>query len=708
MRALPLAAATLLAGILMVTLLASPSAADMHEEMMPPIIPIDVNADPAFLDINETTDEASFVVHLYRWNAEYIGPYSMTFEVKGEEIAVVNDVWQANTRHVNVSTVDDADRGSGVWTPSFGLHWLNVTTEADGKDWTLPVRFSLGPDLTPTQLDTHPSEPIEGDPVTFEATIENDGTWATPENEPIPVTLLHNDEPLGEATITHVSSGEKVQITFEDAWIAIPGDHEFTLQIDPDAIDEITTSNNAATFTTHVEPAGLLIEHLHATPNPAPPTDEVTVTATITNHGTNEKPPATVHLATNDALTHETTTPTLAPQETTNITWTIQPPTGLHELQAALHPHDEDDPRAPSGPTTQLLVGPNLAIEGLTVTPNEPIDDEPFTVTATITNHGTTTDEAIPIVLHAQQDDGTGQNLDGTEIPGLTADERTQVPFNATLPPGTYTMTVEIDPLQRIQDATREMNTAHTDILVRVDGPDPILDGFHLSPQQPSTGTPLQIETQIVNQGAQPATGYNVHLINDTKTLKEEALPALDPGASTTITTTWVPTQGTHNLTLHIGTDTQLDKNAPHHAFTQEIHAQGEGPSLELSDLRTIPPNPTLGESAQALVNITNTGDQATGAFNVTFATNEDQETIPVENLEPGETTTIETAWTPTDAAWVLEATATPSTDNPRPISSTQATIKGSTEGTVPIPLPGITLLLITLTTTAAVLHRRT
>lgn len=707
MRAPRLTGALLVAGLVAIVLVSAPGAAEGHDEM-PPIVPFDVTADPGFGEIDESTDEVSFVVHLYRWTPEHTGPYTMTFEVDSEPIAIVEGFWEVGTRHVNVSTVEDAEEGPGVWGPSLGLHWLNVTTEADGKDWTLPVRLPLGPNLAPTALDTGQAQVMEGDAVTFEATVKNHGSWSTPQGEPIPVTLLKDAEPIAETTLTHIPSRESATATFEDAWTALPGAHEWTIRVDPDAVDELATSDNEATFTIDVEAAGLMVDGLEATPNPASPGEPVTVTASITNQGDEEEPPSLVHLATNGDLTHETSTPRLAPGEGTNVTWTIQPDIGLHELQGALEPHDEEAPRAPNGPTTRLLVGPDLSIERLIVQPAEPVEGQPVTVTATLTNHGTTMDAAIPLVLHAEEDadNATTQNMDGTKIQGLDADEQTHVTLNATLEPGTYTMTVDIDPLGSLEEATREGNTAQTSLFVRVNGTDLILDRFNLVPKAPTAGDTVRIEADILNQGAQPGTGYNARILTDQETLHDDALPELAPGASTSLTTTWTPKKGTQIVTVLLGTDDQIAQGDPHHVFTREITVQATGPILELSNLRTDPSTPTIGDQAQAMVNVTNTGDEASGPVEIRFEADEAIDTVTVENLEPGETQIVKIPWTPTSTAWSLEATAQPATDNTRSLEATNATITG--EGIDRVPLPGLITLLMTLLAAAGRTPRRT
>lgn len=103
---------------------------------------------------------------------------------------------------------------------------------------TVPDTPGLSSDLFIQSLISYPSNPINGDIVTFYAIVKNQGEGSA---DPSAVYLNINEENIGKAMVSGLVSDKAITIIFKEAWKAIFGSH--ALEICTDADSEISESD---------------------------------------------------------------------------------------------------------------------------------------------------------------------------------------------------------------------------------------------------------------------------------------------------------------------------------------------------------------------------------------------------------------------------------------------------------------------------------
>ncbi len=688
----------------------SPAAAQAPD--IPPVIPVDIRPDPSFENVSHDTEEVSFEVQLYRWDDTFTGDYDLTVTDDDDLIAAIGGFWEPGATYKNVSTVDDADDGPGVWEPTIGVHQLNFTTEARGESFPIPLTVPMGPDLRPTSVEMDPEHPLPGDEVTFTLEVQNQGTWETPPGATIPVSLTVDETALGEQTIEDLDSSETTTLTFDETWTAREGTHDVTATVAP-VIEEVRDENNELLEEIQIDAHGLSVTSLTADPHPAEPDETVTVTAKIENKADREADAEPVVLYQNGERVGETETAPLDPGEADTVTWETQASTGLHELQAVIDPGDGDQiPEDATGRTYELSVGPDFRLANLDVSERQPVEGDNVTLTVTVHNHGTNTSQTVPVVLYLLEEGHDDEApLDAAEIDGLDAGGQATVTFEMTPPVGEHRLIAHVDPVEDIQEASREDNRAEVPLTVRPDAPLPRVYGLALEDPDVEPGEETRIEATIRNEGSQPARDLHARFLLDGEPLDgTHPIERVLPGDQVTVTSpAWTTGDGLHALTVQIGNQTQLERDDPEDTGSRDVLVEPAGPSLILEDLRTEPEAPANGDQTRLVVTVTNQGDRTREDIQVLFlADDEELSSQTLDELEPGASADVTSeAWTLGDEP--VDVTASlgdePTDEQAQAGQAVHATV--SADASTPVPLPGLAAVAATLIAAGASGRRR-
>lgn len=659
-RSLPSYVTAALVGLALALLviLASPSAVASGHGDVPPVIPVDIRPDPPFQNVSAETEEMTFTIELGAIEEGYTGDFVVDLSVGGDHVATIEDIWPPNTRRMNVSTQEDADEGPGDWEPSVGVHGFNLSVEADGK--TLPFDFPLpmGPDLafrssgstrgstqdTSIIVDTEPGLPLEGDEVSFQVNVSNQGSWDTPEGQAIPVTLTHDGEEIGRQTVQDIASLDKVPVTFEDVWTAEPGTHEFGFEIDPDAIEEIHEDNNANTFELTVPETGLTVKQLSAVPDPAASGEPVTVEAMVVNEDDEQAPESLTLLYLDGEVVAETTIDALEAGETTNLSWEIEPATGDHELVVV--PDGEQrpstPPRGPQTASTDLLVGTDLVLTGTETSPDRVIEGDNVTVTGTIENRGASTDEAIAVVL---LDRGSQQTLAERTIEGLDAQASTEVSIQTQPSAGERAFAIAVDPNEQLEEISTDNNRGFLTLTVRKEIPELSIHNLGLAEENVLPGDVVAAQATITNDADATVANLSARFLLDGAPLGQAL--SLEPieGAASTNTTSheWAAQPGRYTLAIEVGSPSELEREDPLARAATLVTVADVEPRVVVTDIQATPDSASAGDEVVLSVNITNEGDAPARAFAVAFEIG--GERIGMEHvgeLAPGEAMILE------------------------------------------------------------------
>lgn len=644
------------AALVALVALAPTSAANAHGDL-PPVLPSDLRADPSMENVTADTEEIAFTIELMKVR-EYSGEFHVDLQIGGEQIAAISEVWPPDTDRMNVTTDEDADEGPGYWQPTVGLHPFNLTVEAEGSSFPLDFELPMGPDLTLSEdservntserVRTEPASPGPGDDVTFLVNVTNQGTWATPDDGPVPVVLSVDGEQVGQATLESLGSQNDTTLRFEEVWTAQTGHHTVSLSVDPDAVEEVRTDNNEHNLTFTIAENGLRATALDVDPSPAENGTPVTVTATILNGGDDPVGDSTTGLYRNGDHVAQADTPPLDPGEQANVTWEIQPPAGVHELTALVNADDAPS-RPPTGPMTassHLVVGPDLLVTETNTTPYRPVEGNEVTVTGTVENRGAPLAGNVTVDLLPQDAE---EPVARTNLTRLDTDG--SQPFRITYKPeaGDHVVQVRVDPDEEHEEAVTDNNHAVVSFSVRKSAPDVEVEALQFA-RTPLVGQPVPANLTVANHGADPVDDLVAHVkVNGTRLGGAVPFPQIDPGENETVQTrSWTPQPGVHTFEASVGTPRDLAIGRPLATETATLAVDEARPELTIGSIDPRPASPEPGDDVRLSTEITNTGEVAVPGFDVRFEVDgEAIGTQHVDGLEPGETAALESPnWT--------------------------------------------------------------
>lgn len=622
----------------------------------PPIVPLDVDTDPTFRNITADTGEVPFTIKLGAIDDTYTGDYTAELTVDGDHIATVEELWPPDSDHVTLDTEEDADEGPGTWSPSIGTHMLNLTVTSDGE-FPLSLPIPIGPDPAihrmPLQRGdtpgppayTQPSTPFQGQDVTFHVNVSNHGTWSTPDDASLPVELSLDNQTLATTEITQpIEASDTVNLTFEDAWTAEAGTHEFEVEVGPDAIEEIDEANNLHRFEVEVRETGLTFTELRADPDPARPNETVVVEANLTNEAPQQAPETVSVLYRNGEPVADADTPALEAGARTNLAWEIQADTGIHELRAA--PNAEERPTPPptdaATAVTELTVGPGPALLAANATPNPAEEGDNVTLTATVANNGSAFDATVPLVVLEDLD---GDPIHEASIDGLAANETRELTFGMAPATGEHRLTLRLDPNRTLTEASEANNQRQVHLAVREHVPQLAIRDLGLDETDPFPGQAVPASAVLVNEDDTDLEDLAARFTLDGDPLGERIeIDQLAGGASRDLASRpWQASPGEHELALRVGSPSDLRQDRPLATASTQITVEDRRPDVVVTDLRLTPADPAPGTEVHLTADVVNQGQAPARGLTVAFELDGDRLGIErVDELAPEANTTLQ------------------------------------------------------------------
>jgi hypothetical protein len=182
---------------------------------------------------------------------------------------------------------------------------------------------------------------------------------------------------------------------------------------------------------------------------------------------------------------------------------------------------------APNGQVAEFQVigtpapNPDLTVTGMSVSPAEPVETDPVTLSATVRNGGTAASGATNVNFYL------GATRVGTANVGpLAAGASSTVPVNiGARAAGSYPLSAKVDETNTVieQDETNNSYTSPSPLVVgQVASSDLVASSVSWSPGNPAAGNPVTFAVSIRNQGsvasAAGAHGITLTVLNDAGT----------------------------------------------------------------------------------------------------------------------------------------------------------------------------------------------
>jgi len=484
-------------------------------------------------------------------------------------------------------------------------------------------------DLIIQDITWSPSNPPLGDSVTFTVTVKNQGSGNSIESR---VDLFIDNEKVGYRGLASIDANNTRTVTFR--WLAKGGVHKIRAIVDPqNKVPESEETNNYKAITFPTLPPDLIIEQITWTPSEPSIGDTVTFTVTVKNQGEAISGYAyIVYYIDNIQLTSGRVNP-VSHNATDNQTFTWTVTTGEHVIKAFVDSTDivdESDETNNEKVTIFTPSAPDLIVESIDWSHNEPFVGETVTFTLTVKNNGGI--KAGTSLVHLYIDNNPRGYQDIPELDPGTKVTRT---FSWTVAAGSHFIRAVVDD----SNLVTESNEANNETLIGYPMPDLTLEAVTWSPIEPSMGDKVTLTAYVKNQGSRRAEGFQVYFYVDDKVVNQQEIPQLDAGARVIKTFEWDVTAGPQVITVFAdGSDTVTEGTENNNVETVAFSIPA--PDLIIESITWPSGEPSVSDNVVFTVNIRNQGDARSRYASVNYYLDgEYLASGQVNSIEPDENT---------------------------------------------------------------------
>jgi len=579
--------------------------------------------------------------------------------------------------------------------------------ESDNEaDATLEMTKLPAPNLVMLEenigLSAH--EPTEGDSVTINATVRNDGNAAASNVLVQFVDVTSGATPLGPPqSIDAIPAGgsDTVHVTYETAGKS--GERTIQVVADPNNfIAESSEMDNDAEITfpvTELDAPNLVALAGNIGFNPPDPTEEdlVLIHAVILNRGTADVNDVAVQFM---DMTNGAATPIDQPRTITRIaaggngtvqvTYDTAGKEGNRTIGVVVDPNNfiAETNEADNEATKTLAVAPppapNLAMlaNNITFDPPNPGDGDLVTISAAVVNQGTA--DATDVVVRFEDITESEPVLIGKQqiIDTIAAGDSAtaQVTYDTTDKSGTRQIQVIVDPNETIAESDEADNVATQSLEVAAP-PAPNLvvteESLEFDPAAPTVGDDVTVLVTVLNDGTIDTGNVKVRFFDTTGSSPvpigtEQTIDVILAGGTGTAQVTYdtAGKEGERSILVSVDpnsliAETNEDDNEAT-AILEVAPPEEEppsGPNLVVSsgDIMFDPSEPTVGDAVTITVDIENDGNEDVDAVTVHILdTTEDEEVIAEMETDPidaGDSATVMATYDTTDKEGEREIT---------------------------------------------------
>ncbi len=578
-------------------------------------------------------------------------------------------------------------------------------------------------DLALVSLDIEPSEVHEGDLMTVNCTIRNNGD-RTAEN--LTVRLLFDDEPLfGRAT--DLQAGDTFSFaTQNDTSTYEPGDHVLRL---------VAGNINSSRVITllGIRMADLLPKNLSFSPQRPDVNQAVLISLDVVNAGSAPAGPCRLSLFLDYNNTEVTgvDVPALDPGAGNAVLflWNTTGITAVtHWLRLLV---DSGFDVIESNETNNTIVWSvgfsgvmDLAMDTVTVAPSGPRTGDIVQFSAKVMNIGSIPTGAASVTLKVQDSPVDVRGL-GVLDP-KTSRNATLWWNTAGLAPGLYEYEVVVSSTGSATDADLGNNnlTGLIDLLPHIPGPDLRVGGINISPPSPRVGDELVLSITVQNIGNLDSgqCSLMVYLETGLAFLKFTDVPVLLPpipaGGSLRINASrGTGNYGAGSYTINVTVDYRnelVELNETNNNFLQDFQLLPQIPKAPVLGVGSVTVDGKLreGSTLNILAVVTNTGDADALGVNVTLIIdNEPAGRLTLDVISAGSNRTATFAWKPTSGTHTIQVKAE-TEDAPQATGSMQTVSitgkpAGGGGGTLMLGLAAVVVIVAAAAGAGVLLMRR-
>jgi subtilase family serine protease len=474
------------------------------------------------------------------------------------------------------------------------------------------VQGNPGPDLVVQNITLSPAEPALGNVLTITVAVKNQGTSEAGNSY---VACQIDDIILNSGNIGTINAGMTRTVVFH--WTVQSGSHIIKATADAsDVVAEDNETNNIKTYSFTALAADLIVESISWTPESPSKGDDVVISITVKNQGNYPSAPSTVHLYTDDICRGYLDVAILDPGETSTKTFNWMAPAGQCVIKGVVDEADnvqEDNENNNEKYLTLSTVPPDLTIQDITWTPQNPSKNDVVTFTITVKNQGSGRAESCHLGYYIN-----GEYNSVVKIGALEANDSIDVNYNYTLISEEFEFKTIIDLYNDVAESEEENNQKKAYVVSTA--PDLTITGISWTPANAAIGDTLTFSVAVKNQGAGNAASSHLSYEIGNRHSGYVAVPALAAGATATVTFQSKTQLDMLALTVRVSAD--YDNKIAETVEYNNIQSKTISlslPDLAITSITWSPENLTIDETVTFDVTIENQGTGKVGIFQVAY-----------------------------------------------------------------------------------------
>ncbi len=503
-----------------------------------------------------------------------------------------------------------------TWTAKEGSHTIravvdqeNYIVESNESNNEKTVNFTtLAPDLIIQNITWSPDNPSKNDDVTFTVGIKNQGSGRADNSH---VGYYIDGEYLSSASVAVLESGASENYTF--AWTAKEGSHAVKAVADYNnwLFESDETNNEKAVNFSPLAP-DLLIQNITWSPESPSAGDVVTFSVTIKNQGSGKADESKIGLYIGGFSTiYQDVAEIDADAELIKtFTWTAE--AGLHPIRAVADSDKmvaESDEGNNDKSVSFSTLSPDLVVQDITWSPQNPLIGDAVAYTVTIENQGN--GQAASSLFAYYIDDAY---LGAAYVDALDAGASANSTFTWAAESGLHTIKAVADYNTMVVEGD-ESNNEGT-VKFSAAAPDLFVEALTWSPASPSAGDLVTFTVTIKNKGKVGADNSRVAYDIDGSSIGYQDIRAIDAAEGVTTTFTWTAVAGTHSIKAAA----DVTNNVTESDETNNMKAVTlPPPDIVVQGISWSPKNPSAGDVVNFTVNIKNQGSSRVGPSRITY-----------------------------------------------------------------------------------------
>ena len=469
---------------------------------------------------------------------------------------------------------------------AFGLYGLNVSAAA-------------GPDLIVKDITLSPSDPTIDDAVTITIAVKNQGTV----NAGLSYIACYVDSTILD-TKSIASLGAGITTTVAFSWNAAKGSHVVKAIADfSEVIAETDETNNIKTFNFSTLAADLSIQSISWSPENPSKGDNITFTVTVKNYGSSKSNITDIKLYVDGVFKGSQNIDAINPGSTTSKTFNWVALSGQHTIRAVVDENNytsESDETNNEQSLTFSTLSPDLIIQAVNWTPENPSRNDVVTFTATVKNQGSGRADACQLGYYVD-------DLFISVIPVAALEEGASgnITFTRTVVSDVHHIKLVIDYYNNVAESD-ETNNTKTMSLFTV-APDLVIKEITWEPKDAGIGDVMTFTVTVKNQGNGKSQATRARYYMSTAYQSYIDIPELEAGKEVVKTFSYTPEFSSINLTFTVDYDNRVNETREDNN-TLTISIPIIIPDLLISNITWTPTNPAIDDSVTFTVTLKNQG----------------------------------------------------------------------------------------------------